>query len=624
MIPITISQLKSKSFSYKKVIESSVDISDSPENIKSLENAIHDLINLKEGLIFKKEKLQAELNNFESMEDHSSLDSLKLQFSKLKINPLKEMKTIINIYSTIKELKTLRRIIDVYLNFEDAFPVLLESEQPDDWMFMCYALHEIALFIEPEHTQFALLRDFMVKAEEKMVNTFSRAHDSGEIHIMRSCYVSLGQMNKEYSIIKVFIFGLSIFKNEEKFEFKNHQSKTIHLDLFENEENTFVSFLKKIKKCYKEELTNLQSIFYDYEHALDIINKRIFQDRVSNCLDSFLQFKDPILFLLNLEESVKKLKELLNFMCGIYPCINKNLIIDDVISTYVAIASKREKESISILYNSIVKKHTKGLYYLNNKPVDEIEDPVNAMILIFKFSMERAKLLDYPEDEIEELTTHFISKIMNYFEMYINNYCGDDSLKLIDILCKYYLLIKKNITNINEEYFEKRIGELFDERIKVSQRKAKQIIKSQSIREYYTKESNSHMISKLIEFLKSETDSVCFTLKGQNGYNFIISFLNSVYLSLYKHILGFTFSLDQSRILINDMKSLLKCIMELGCIEIVGNYEYLVDIAELIGVDKENIKLYLSGIGNNIPKNELKNILKSRIDYSDIRKLIAD
>jgi hypothetical protein len=413
--------------------------------------------------------------------------------------------------------------------------------------------------------------------------------------------------------------------------------EVIDLNFYENEDDPFFIYLNQALKCYENELSNLKLVFHDYGDVLKIINKRLAEDFISTRLERFLKFESPNLYLINLKNVYKKTKTLCSFISSLYPIFQESSILNEVFDPCLCGANGKEKEALDEVYDILVrKKRGKHNFILMGDPLfKDTHDGMKVfrkLMCMVNFSMERKELFVYDKETTLDICKHFTRKISEFVHICLSNFIGKDPLEAISLLSNFYLIFKKYFSNFHEVYEEvlnlfsdslgEKIQELFEEKAKECEKEIRLIIRKQKVEDYSGGINGTPMMRKLIRYLKEKTNRVSIAMPGRNSTSFLINIFNFLYLDLYNHILKYTFDEKMSKTLLSDMRSFVEYAKGINCAEIIPNFEYLCEIAELLCVDKSDINLFLGGMFHKIPHSELKKILKCRSDYSEIRSLV--
>lgn len=617
---ITVNKLKNASISAQTLLE---EIFPKEQSLLDIENSLNDayteLEKLEEALFYKQEKLNTE-----------NMKYLEYDFGQLKLKKyidIKEsetLKSIINLQSEYDNLIITERFLKVYefiknnldIEFKDLMQNKIEEEK-----FICFCFSELEndIFIGTK------IRELKEKMEKYLINKFEDSFS--DFLEMKAIYESSYFLNEGYPLLKIYVNNIEILK--QPLFISKEEINLINLDNFTVQDD-FLVFIEKIKDTYKKEEKIIKEVFFDQNRILNLINQRLFEDVIASNLDILLENKPPLLFVNNLEQAYHLIEDVYSFLRNIYSEFSNTMLIEDLFSSYISLLSLKERSSFDEIFDFIIfKKSLKMNYFVVNdnlKYESDYNTKFKVLVHLFLSILKRYKIF-FKHEEIDDYFDHYLRKFNEFFDHVINYDSESDKLKVIDELSEYYLVIKQILINeeiysfdILTDLFSQKTKKFFRERIILSETKIKKLFYEMSFTEYSEEQTNT--INKLVNYLNKEISIVKQSIEGPNGIKFMILLMNSVYSSYYKKILSFKFGMESSTLLKDTKKLLSFC--KANVPDVVKSYDYLLEVVQLIAINKNDIEAYYSSIYEKIPSDEAKKILKCRIDYRTINYILYE
>lgn len=629
---ISINQLKSKQQTPQKIIEKVVKINtnDHLSTSKELGLLIEDLEKLREGLLFKDEEIKRDLLKTPCVKITQEFEEFKKQFEEIRFCDTASIRCILEKHERIEEMKLLNKIANILieiLNNKETRVLEKMIDSKDEWKPLCKILSIMRkLELDPETN--AIIKSTRKKFENQLLTIFNESYKNKSKLEMKKCYESAYILDKGEFIIKSFIETLPIHNTETMSI--GTEFTSFEIESFNDDDLPFVQYLKMIQEAYDNEINEFIYIFFDYEVVIEKITKALFEQSIAEKLGETLNVNDPLIFLVLLDICQAKIHDLVSSIKISFNSCEVDVVMNDLLEPYYSICVFKEKESIDIMFELLVRrKKYKTEFRMNNEPVFTSEtQPLNVLsklINFFYLVTSRGNNLDYEEEQINDLTHHFIKKTNEYVTIICSSYMGADRVELIKMLSDVFLLMKKYFKDSLffddfKELVDTRIELIFQNKVEESEAKVKHIISKIT---YKDMESGINVhISKLVEFIRREAKIAHINFKGQNENTFIMKILSYAYHRLYKKYLSFVYDTNSAKTFKSDVQTIYKLVKELNITTLYDVYDYLYEITEVIHIRKEDIKLYLKAMYHKIPETELKPILKCRTDYHDIKKIM--
>lgn len=626
---ISINQLKSKQETPQKILDKAIKINtkDIMNSSKEITILLEDLERLREGLLIKDEEIKRDLLKKPYTKITEEFELFRKQFKNVQFCDTASIKNILEKHAKIEEMRLQYKITNVLIEMEnDPESDVLEKMiyDKDDWKLLARILHGIKK-LDLDHEIKSRVKTTRKRFEEKLLHDFENAFDKKEKALIRRCYESFHIIDKGELIIKSFLDLLPLHSNENMNIGSNFA--TFEIESFNEDELPFIRYLSKVKDIYDNEINELIYSFFDYEIVIEKITKFLFEVNIAEKLGETLNVDDPTVFLVLFDICQLKIKEL---VCSIKISFNTcefDVALSDLLASYFSICVFKEKESIDMFFEILTrKKKIKTEFKMRNESIVTSEkDPIKIigkLINIFYLSNNRSKNMNYEDDEINELTHHFMKKLNEYVTMICANYMSSDRVELIKVLSDIYLLIKRYFDNSLffddfKELIDTRIELIFQNKIEESEARIKHIINKITLKDI---ESGSNpQMRTLIEFIKRESKVAHLNFRGQNEITYISKLMLFTYHRLYKKYLSFVYDQNSAKSLKSDIRIIYKIVKELELSSLNDIYDYLYEITEVIHVRKEDLKIYLKAMYHKIPETEFKSILKCRADYDSIK-----
>ncbi|EQB61381.1 hypothetical protein NAPIS_ORF01034 [Vairimorpha apis BRL 01] len=184
-----------------------------------------------------------------------------------------------------------------------------------------------------------------------MINVFDDGKKFNNKTMMKSAYMALSELDDNNTLLQTYIYDMEIFK--KVYEMSHPKIENIDIDLYEEEKNTFLNFLNKIKSSYQENLVDLSEIFYNYEKAYKIINEKIFYDLIIPTLERFLKNTIPFTFLYSLENAFKNIEFLGVYIESVTTSFNLEEIFIELKDRFSALSIDKERSFFSEIFEKL-------------------------------------------------------------------------------------------------------------------------------------------------------------------------------------------------------------------------------------------------------------------------------
>lgn len=627
---ISTTQLKNNSKTTHRIIDDiiSIDPNNIQQSIKDIKLIREDLEKVKEGLFYKNEEIKREMDRRNPKTIIKEFEQFERQFSKLNIEEAGPIKSILEDHKKVASLRDEYKLVNLLNEVKKNNLDLIEEyiKDNEEWEFLCMFLRRV-LDESMDKDVNDVLHGYKKKIEENILETYEKENESKDRRIMKICFNAFDKLGKKDVIVKAFMFTLPIFQEVKKY---HSEIDKIDLQFFENKTDSFFEYLDLIENVYQDELYDLNTKFTDSEYVYDMINKRLFEDLIMQQLEYLLKTDNPIIYLLNLTAAYKKTESTCKIIHSIYLKFETSSFIADLFEHFISNALFKEKEAFDLLFDIIArKKHTKINYVLQEKELsgnnlNAIKETTKMAQLITLFE-QRSVLLKYDYDDVKDFYSHVVKKFDEYATFYCSRFTGHDRFELLKTLTDLYVIVKKVLYGkIELENFENAIEDrtlvIYINRKEECEKKLRSIIKS--IKQKDVEGVNTEKIRNLLDHLKREYRTQSAYLKGQNGKNYMINLLKFSADIINEHFLTFKYDRNKGQTFYNDIKMIINYIKEINVMECYERYEYLLEISELIMLRKEDINIFMKRIKAEISESELKNILKCRDDYKEVKKLV--
>ncbi|WUR02405.1 exocyst complex component SEC10 [Vairimorpha necatrix] len=616
MKTIQISQIKEDDFSPIEIIENTIllDRKNSQTTLSNIKEVLQDIEGLREALFFKQEKLKIELRSIKDKINEEKILDLHKQVNSLKIDPLGDTKEVLQRNKEIFELKLLNKVLNYTIEIEKGnFQVLsslLKSEDKDDWKFLCFFInHTLEIFEDENKTK---LLEISKDIQDKLIKTFEESNKMNNKTMMKSTYIALNELDKNNTLLYAYIYEMPIFK--EIYKMSHPSCDEIDIELYDEENNTFLNFLNELKISYQEKFVDISEIFPNYEEVYKIVNKKIFYDLVFPTLEKFLQGTSSFIFLYSIENSYKNIEQLGIFIESLSDNFDYKKVLDDLSFKYSALCIDKERNFFSEIFNKIVfGKQTSYKYILKNDVISYSKDYnfiIDTILLLIDLFNTRRFL--YNDEDLEDMFVFY----QEYFNKFVDLINEDmtDKISTIFQIQKIRNQIKKYFKEdfYKLEIFKNKTEEIFSSCLKIKLQECEIRIKkfiSQIL--FYRPDSDNSVIN----YLKGQIFE-SKKIRGNLQMKFVVEIYKMTYFLIKQRIFNLKFSISQKRNLKDFIEKMCHIVFLTGNYEIISLYKYLENIVIIIITDKNNIKEVQENIKLKISKEDLKNSLKCRNDKS--------
>jgi hypothetical protein len=620
---IHVSQLKAESFSLPALIEETISInaSDTYQTHADLKEVIADLEGIDEALFFKKEKLSAKLRAIERGMNLEKIDELVQEIKRIDLAPLGTSKDVLERNREINRLKRIekatRYLIEVEKGNMAVLDALISSDDKDDWCFVCFFLGHA---MDSVANQEELLK-YSKMIEEKMVEVFEAGQRQHNRAVMRNAYNALLEMNKEASLVQVYIYNLELFKSP--IEMRREEESVIDLDFYTNDSSSFLDLISKISETYAGHFTDLRSIFSNAPAVYMSIHKKVYDDLLSPALQDYLKDAPAGLYLLNLESCYKNINVLGSFIETMDPAFDSRAAADDMIAQYISVAISREKDLFSEIYEILVEGRIKPRKYMI---LGEEAKCSSDYILVYKqlldvvnSAMLRCERL-YGEGDEDELVDFFFRKLsglLTAISVSVKN-----NFEVIGIMQFIYLVTKKffgpkfHKLAFFAEKIERRIQASFNDEVEICNYRAQIRIRKEEF-------VDADAADELVRILKMKiNEAEEMSIRGKNMRVFTEKIFTYVHDRLYEQMLKTTFSRDQGRNMMEYVSGLVEYTKTLGNVEIVQRFVHLRDIGMIMTLSPKDLEDFYGTMVGRIPEEELEKIIRTRTDRETARRIV--
>lgn len=603
---IQITHLKDANFTPARILEKSIFINkkDCESTYKEILELKNDIIGLKEALFFKHEKLKLQLLETKKKIDGKVIENLNNKLLELNIKSLGKSKEVLQQNKEIFELKLINKIVRYNIEVKNKnlniLYSLLKSEEKDDWKFLCLFLRTTLETYDNDIKNEII--EISKKIQEKMINVFDDGKKFNNKTMMKSAYMALSELDDNNTLLQTYIYDMEIFK--KVYEMSHPKIENIDIDLYEEEKNTFLNFLNKIKSSYQENLVDLSEIFYNYEKAYKIINEKIFYDLIIPTLERFLKNTIPFTFLYSLENAFKNIEFLGVYIESVTTSFNLEEIFIELKDRFSALSIDKERSFFSEIFEKLVyNTDTKVDYFFNGKKIvltKNYTDIINIIIKLINLFYNRCDLL-YENEDIKDMNMFFFGKLNTLIDVIYEK--TTDKIETISEIQKIYYIINSNLKplEIFNDHVKYVIKESLKWQIDQSKSRIKQIINRISF-------FNNDLDLYILEYLKEqvvESKRINGNLKNLYIENIFVYCSNKI----KNRIFDFRMCESQKRNLKLFIKKVLDYVCLLGQNIIIKPFKEIENIIILITVDKNNL-------------NDMCNILKFKLKESDLKKAL--
>ncbi|KAM0671944.1 hypothetical protein CWI42_040890 [Ordospora colligata] len=619
MRSIHVSQLRAGSFSLESLVDEMVVIEE--ESLKQtregLVDVLKDLEGIREGLLFKRERLGQKIRSIEEGVKLDKIDELVAEINGLSMEPLGTSREILERNREILNLKEIRRAVQYAVEIgKGNFSViegLCTSDDEQDWRFLCFLLANIGDVGEGSQE---ILRYNKV-VEEKMLEVFEEGRKSNNKTAMRSAYNALEEMDKGISLINVYLYSFELFK--KPVSMKCNEEDVLDLDFYVGEGNMFTSLVDMARETYENDFRNLEEIFPNTKKAYGVIHKKVYEDVLYKGLRDWLDGLSPCMFLLSLEGCCKNIKVLGSVIEEIDSKFDSERAMQDLISQYVTCAIENEKRVFDEIYEAIVKKkRCRITYIVLGTEVGMSDDLIfgfKQLLDVMSFAFERANRLygEVGKDDLEE-----------YFSRRMGEFVGvvygsiKEKLKAVKILKYMYLVSKKYFADRfwKLKTFRSRIDENLNEAFEEHIRSCRIRIGARIKEERFVEKGRS---IRVIEIARYEFDKASeMSIKGKHYRVLVGKVLYSVYHFLYNQVVQMVFDELQSANVVEYVSDIIEFAMGIGCVEAVPRLGYLKDLCMLIAVPRDGLESLYETLLGRVSESEMQRILRCRKDRGHV------
>jgi len=615
MKSIHVSQLRAGSFSLESMVEEMVVIEEESlqQTREGLVDVLRDLEGIREGLLFKRERLGQKIRSIEEGVRLDKIDELVAEINGLSVEPLGTSREILERNREILNLKQIRRAVKYAVEIEKGnFSVvegLCTSDDEQDWRFLCFLLANIGEV--GERGQEVLRYNKVV--EEKMLEVFEEGRRTNNKTAMRSAYNALEEMDKGIFLIHVYLYSLELFK--KPVSMKCNEEDVLDLDFYVGESNMFTNLVDMARETYENDFWNLEEVFPNTGKAYGVIHKKVYEDVLYKGLRDWLDGLSPCMFLLNLEGCCKNIRILGLVIEEIDSGFDSERAMQDLVSQYVTSAVENEKRVFDEIYDAIVKKkRCRITYIVLGTEVGMSDDLIfgfKQLLDVMSFSFERASKLygEVGKDDLEE----YFSRRMGEFVGVVYGSIRE-KLRAVKALKYIYLVSKKYFADRfwKLRTFRNRIGEKLNEAFEEQIRSCRIRIGARIKEERFIEGGRS---IRVVEIARYEFDKASeMSIKGKHYRVLVEKVLYSVYHFLHDQIVQMVFDEEQSANVVEYVSDILEFATSLGCTEVAPQFGYLKDLCMLIAVPRDELESLYETLLGRVAENEMQQILRCRKD----------
>lgn len=613
MKSIQISQLKEEGFSCIDLIEGTLSLSKTDMNLtlNEIKEMLADVEGLREALFFKQEKLSGQLRAVKDKINENQILDLHKQLKSLKLDSLGETKIVLQRNKEIFELKLLNRVLRYTIEVEkdnyNVLTALIKSEDKDDWNFLCFYLKNTLEFFSGERKEHLL--KISKDIQDKLLSVFEESKKINNKTMMKSAITALDELDNNHTLLQTYIYDMEIF--QKKYSMSHPHCDEIDIELYDEENNSFLVFINDLKISYQENLLDISEIFNNYEEAYKIINIKIFDDLIFPNLDNFLQGTIPFVYLFSVESAYKNIYNLGIFIESVSVNFSSKAVHDEFVNKYSAMCIDEERAYFIEIFNKLVygsKSITRYVY--KNETIVFSKDYnyiINVLVYLINTFYFRSVSF-YNEEDISDMCIFYGEYLSKFLEVVY-----DDIQKKLEAIYQIQQITLRIKNCFKDDYYkldnfikksDKLINNALDWEIDQCKGRIKQFI-GQIL--FYRPESDL----LVLEYLKKEVFE-SKKIKGQPQTDFIRKIYNIAYENLKQKIFQLKFSISQKKNLINFNKKFIQTVTLTGDYQIIANYKYLENLVILITVDKSTIKEIYDSLKYKINKNDLKKAMKCR------------
>lgn len=621
MKSIHVSQLRSGSFNLTSLVEEFVDIRE--DNIfqthANLVELVGDLENIREGLFFKREKLNTKLRTIQEGLRLEKIDDLNREMSRIVLEPLGTSRNVLERNKEINHLKRIEKAVKYLMEIEKGnFKVLdslITSDTEEDWKFLCFLLHNISKVTEDN----GKLQEYNKAVEDKMLSVFETGNKQNNKTMMKSAYNSLVEMGKENLLVHSYIYSLDLFKEPVSMEYR--KESIIDLDFHTTSHSTFVELIDKIRDVYDSKFRDLGDIFVNTKDVYKIIHKKVYGDVISTALGDYLKATEPCMFLLGLESCYKNLRILGSFIETIDPDFDGSNATEDLTSQYTRMAVDKEKAFFDQIYEILVlRKQSETKYIILGEEAGGNTDSIfvyKQLLNTISFAFGRSSRF-YSDAEEDELIDFFSRKINAFVGSVYDS--TQNKFEVVRILQFIYLVTRKYFGDkfckleTFREKINRKLRDAFEDQIETCTMRIGVRIKQETF-------ENLEGCERVLEVVRHEIGKASEALiRGENFKILTNRILCLLYSALHGRIFQLTFDEPQSRNMVDYVTKILEFAKELGSVEAIQKFTDLQNLAILISISEGDFESFYNSLVGKIHDDEILKALGCRRDKERIEK----
>ncbi|ADM11328.1 uncharacterized protein Eint_040370 [Encephalitozoon intestinalis ATCC 50506] len=623
MKSVHVSQLRAGSFNLTSLVEESVDIKE--DNVfqthTNLVELVGDLENIREGLFFKREKLNTKLRTVQEGLKLDKIDDLSKEIGQIVLEPLGPSRDVLEKNKKINHLKRMEKAVKYLMEVEkgnfNVIDSLISSDSEEDWRFLCFLLYSISKVTEDCEK----LREYNKAMEDKMLDVFEIGNKQNNKTMMRSAYNSLLEMGKESFLVHSYIYSLDLFKEPVRME--NKEEKIIDLDFHAVEHSTFVELISKIRDAYDDKFRDLGDIFVNTKDVYKMIHKKVYDDIISTALGDYLKGTSPCTFLLGLESCHRNLQILGSFIETIDPDFDESHATEDLISQYTRIAVDKEKAFFDQIYEILVlRKPCNTKYIILGEEVGNDSSNIfmyKQLLNTINFALERCNKF-YNEEEEDELIDFFSWKINGFVTSVYDSM--QSKFEVIKLLQFIYLVTRKYFGDkfqklgVFRNKINKKLKDAFEDQIETCAMRIGVRVKQENF-------VNLEGCERVLEVIEKEISEASeMSIRGENSKILINRILCDLYSALYSRILHLTFDEQQSRNMVEYVSRVLEFAKNFGSAEAVQKLTHLLNLGLLISISEGDFESFYASLAGKVSDDEILKAIHCRKDGEKMQQRI--
>lgn len=624
MKAIHVSQLRTGSFNLTSLVEETVEM---PEDRVSRTHAdlaelVGDLEGIREGLLFKRERLDMRLRVVEEGLKLERIDELGREIARMALEPLGTSKEVLERNRKINHLKRMEKAVKYLMEVErgnlKVLDSLISSDDEEDWKFLCFLLCSISRVVENGEE----IRKYNKLVEDKMLCVFEEGSRQNNRVMMRAAYNSFREMGKESSLVHSYIYSLDLFKEPAKMEHK--EEEVFDLDFHTEEHSAFIGLVGRVRDTYDSSFRDLGDVFCNTKDVYKIIHRKVYEDVLSTALGSYLKGMSPCMFLLSLESCHRNLQVLGSFIETIDADFDGAHATEDLVSQYVRAAVDKEKVLFEEIYDILVLRVQKQTrYVILGEEAGSSADSVfvyKQLLDAMSFGVERSRRL-YDEAACEELTEFFCHKLCGFVNVVYGS--TQDKLEVARTLKFVYLVTRRYFGDEFQrlrafgDRVERKLQEALEDEIETCSMRIGVRIKQEG---FTDREGHA----KVLEVVGYEVDKASeMSVKGRNLRVLVGRILHFLYSALYNRILQIVFDEQQATNMAEYVDKVLEFAKEVGSVEAVQRFTHLRSMAMVISVSEQDFDSFYSTLVGKVSDDEISRVLRCRRDRERIERRMA-